>query len=302
MVESRAYAVIDRAAETLEQLSRELRALSNRASSNGVSATESEEWRAHYDDREIIMRLRRFWDGVTLEPKLPVGAYEIDLSTRVGRWELLVLAVLRAARVREYVVTSTFAALKGEGVLQGDGLIADTPRNREKALKVMKSFYKALAHKAAKVEALFDNYARLESMWAGDLNNVYAAAAGDASTIIGHLTEFKQIGKMAYWICRTLKAHGVWPEPGREATRYDDRPVYLPLRRLGLITDFDRMCNSQHMERILTELDGDVLPLYFQGQTLCSQNNVDVCLAECPVASWCTFPRTDRGDGSGGLP
>src|SRR5690606_41804816 len=88
------------------------------------------------------------------------------------------------------------------------------------------------------------------------------------------------------------KAHGIWTDVDAEATLYLDRTTDLPLRRLRLVGAPDEERSGGASLRFVDEyMAGDVIPLYLQGLVLCQQEDPGVCVAECPLASRCPFPR-----------
>jgi hypothetical protein len=244
---------------------------------------------------DLAATLAAFWRGVTLGPKLPVGPVTVDLSTPEGRWHLLLLAVLRGARVRDQVVEETFAALVQRDLARFDRFLRPDPQLKSQLLSIFSDSYRALGNREAKIDALFANAALLEREYGGDLNNVYLAAQGDGQALIRSLQRFKQIGRVAYWVCRTLKVHGVWSDVDPEATLYLDRTTDLPLRRLGLIGGPEEERSGDAALRFVDQyMAGDVIPLYLQGLVLCQQDDPGVCLAECPFASQCPFPENSE--------
>lgn len=287
-------AIIDRTADLLFDLAFELRELSGQ--SGGAGRPQSPPSKG-----EIVRRLKAFWQGTTLPPLLRVGDAEVDLTIPQGRWELLVLALLRAARVREEVVAATFVALRKARLLDLDRLADGSDSVRREVEGVFALHYKALGSKEAKIDALMANARRLRDVWGGDLHNVYEAAADDEE-LLAELRRFRHINRIALWICRTLRAHGVWPRVGARASAYQDRAVRTPVERLRLAAvagaePFEPAIHSgaglaEEAERIVRGLfDGDVLWLYLHGSTLCLQDDPNVCYAECPVSSWCSFPQ-----------
>lgn len=241
---------------------------------------------------DLAATLAAFWRGVTLGPKLPVGPVTVDLSTPEGRWHLLLLAVLRGARVRDQVVEETFAALVQRDLARFDRFLRPDPQLKSQLLSIFSDSYRALGNREAKIDALFANAALLEREYGGDLHNVYLATQGDGAALVRSLQRFKQIGRVAYWICRTLKAHGIWTDVDAEATLYLDRTTDLPLRRLRLVGAPDEERSGGASLRFVDEyMAGDVIPLYLQGLVLCQQEDPGVCVAECPLASRCPFPR-----------
>lgn len=248
--------------------------------------------------REIAQRLRRFWAGVSMSPVLDVGGTRVDLRTTQGRWELVVLAVLTGARVREEVAVRTFRALRQQGLLRFEVLSTDEDA-RAGVHEVFHRHYRALGDRRAKADALIENARRLVDEWQGDLNNLYLDSLKDGG-LASRLRQFAQIDRMALWVCRTLKVRGIWPAAPIEDCLYIDRPVRLPLERLPLgYGGLEEERARRALELIEELFEGDVFPLYLQGTSLCAQDDVETCLSECPVAPWCRFPkgaRPRRGD------
>lgn len=238
----------------------------------------------------VATTLVAHWSGEDLGPTLTVGDHEIDLATPQGKWELLILAVLKGARVRDAVVQETFLALVERGLTDLELLASRSSAVRAAVAEVLRETYRALGRKEAKVEALMENAARVVEEYGGDLDRLYHRTGGDDAALIRELQRFKQVGAVAHWYCRTLKVHGVWPDVGGEATRFFDRYTDMPLVRLGLIGEDEAGPPARLGERFVDlYLDGDATPLYLQGLLLCSQNRPVVCLAECPLHSRCLY-------------
>ncbi len=284
--------VLDRTAGALIDLAYELRELCPDRAGVAERATDAQRL-------EIVKRISAFWNGVKLSPVLDVEDVTVDLTSAQGRWELLVLALLRAARVNEAVANRTFATLKREELLCLRELSAESTALRMRIDAVFESRYRALGRREDKVNALFKNAKLLVDRWDGDLSNLYVAA-GDDRELIRLLQEFHQVKRIALWVVRTLRVHGVWVDAGVSASAYMDRWVRLPESRLGLSDaphggdERSAPIQTELTAAMVNELfNGDVLPVFLQGYSLCAQNDPEVCLAECPVASWCSFPRID---------
>lgn len=238
----------------------------------------------------IAKKLREHWSGVVVGSVMSVGSIKVDLATAQGRWQLMILAVLRGARVRERSIEETFAALVQQGLTDLERLATGGPQVELELLQVFTAHYRALTSRQSKVDALMTNAALLKSEYGGDLHNLYLALRDDSEALIKALRRFKQVGQVAYWMCRTLKVHGIWPDLGPEATQYLDRYTDLPLERLELRVPFDEeRPGSTAMRFAAKHLGGDTVPLYLQGFILCSQNDVTVCRSECSLASECRY-------------
>lgn len=290
--------MLEQAASSLDHAAQKLRVIKttllggHEAPLSFPQAEQDPEKALRGDPGEIAEKLAAFWHGVTLGPKLSVGPVTVDLSTAEGRWHLLVLAVLRGARVRERVVEETFAALIQRDLIDFGRLVRADHATKSRLLSVLSQTYRALGNREAKVEAFIANAAILQREYAGDLHNVYLAVQGEATPLIQSLQRFKQVGRVAYWICRTLKVHGIWPDVGAEATQFLDRSTDLPLQRLGIVDkDQEERSGRAALRFVVQHLRGDVTPLHLQGLVLCSQGEAAVCLSECPLASRCPFPQ-----------
>ncbi|MFO7318111.1 MAG: hypothetical protein FWJ64_01240 [Limnochordia bacterium] len=253
----------------------------------GCRGAASGEDPAAYVARHLAAR----WSREARDPIFTAGGVEIDLTTAHGKWQLLMLAVLKGARVREAVVYRTFAGLVERGLDRLEKLAADSAFTREELEEVLARRYRALTRREAKVEALVENAARLLREYGGDLDRLYAAAGGDSQALVRALQEFKQMGVTAHWLCRVLKHHGIWPGAGPEATRYFDRYTELPLQRLGLVAGGAGGGRGGGAAKFVDAyLGGDTLPLYRHGLFLCSRDDAALCRAECPFHRLCTFP------------
>lgn len=247
--------------------------------------------------RVACKRIRNFWHQVRLAPVLQIGEASIDLKTPQGRWELMALALLKGARVKVNVVEETFVELKKRGLLEFETVIREAPETRQAVAEVLEQTYKALGHKQAKLDALFVNGKMLYDTWQGDLNNIYLRYRGEDAKLLKQLRSFRQIDQIAFWICRTLKVHGVWPYVGSKCVAYMDRYTHIPVERLNLArSDLsnDLRGIAHVVGGVVSELfDDDTIPLYLHGLNLCSQDDVAVCLSECPVSAWCSYPQKD---------
>ena len=289
--------VLGRTAGALFEIASELRELC----APGASGRKRGE---HPGQPEVVRRIKSFWEGVRLPPVFDAGPVRIDLSEPQGRWELLVLAMLRAARVREEIAARTFQALKDESLLDLRLLAKGEAETRRRVERVLDRHYKALGSRQAKAEAIVENARLLVNEWGGDLARLYDAGAGDEE-LLRRLQRFRQINRVALWICRTLRAHGIWQGIGPQASRFLDRTVSTPVARLRLGSlpgegeeglqrvDLRRLADATESV-VESHFGGDVIWLYSHGYSLCLQNDPNVCYAECPVSPWCTFPRGEE--------
>lgn len=261
-----------------------VKALSSVNSLRKTADDQGPDSRAHsMTDEEILGRLEAFWDGVSMAPVMTFVDVRIDLGTAQGRWELLVLAVLLGARVTRRSVADTFGALRDEGLLELSAIADPSEAALRRAESILESTYRALGHKSGKLAAIVHNAGTVRDQWNGDVHDLYVGLLGpdgiDEDALLRSLKSLKHIKRLAYWVCRTMKAHGLWRELGTEAVRYHDSQSRLPLERLALPT---RPAEGH--------VPVNVLPYYLQGVHLCAENDPATCHAECPVAKWCSFP------------
>lgn len=258
-------------------------------SQQGSSLTPDETVR----QRETAQRLVAHWRHTQGDGIYRGRGFAIDLHSTEGRAQMLVLANLLAAKVRDEVAEQTFIELSALGLLQAERLAKGSPEDRALALDVLQASYKAVTDKAAKVQAIYDNQVRLATEWQGDLNNIYAACAGDDGALLRALQSFAHLKRRAVWLIREFRAHGVWTTVGREASAYYDRHVYRVLDRLGMgeSPSGDRRSPGRHEGRhvVSTLFAGDVVPLYLHGSRLCIHDDHKLCAGMCPVKENCTF-------------
>lgn len=242
---------------------------------------------------EVWKDLINLWQQQT-----PDGFYRgrrlvIDLNNAEGRSQMLVLANLLAARVTEHIAENTFMALGAAGLLEHQRLLAGSASDRERALDILRTTYRALADKERKVEAIYANQARLAAEWDGDLHNVYLAAEGDDEKLIKMLHGFAHLRQRAFWLAREMKVSGVWPKVGTEATAYYDVHIRRILVRLGLtqLGETDDWLASRHecQELVDSLFHGDVIPFYLHGSRLCIHDDHTICESACPVKAQCSF-------------
>lgn len=217
----------------------------------------------------------------------------IDLNNPEGRAQMLVLANLLAARVAETVAESTFLALGEAGLLDLDRLLEGSATDREKALDILRTTYRALTDKERKVEAIYRNQALLKAEWQGDLHNVYLAAEGDDEKLIETLQGFAHLRQRAFWLAREMKISGVWPRVRTHASAYYDVHIRRVLARLGftrLGEGDDWLATRRECQEVVDGLfDGDVIPFYLHGSRLCVHDDRTICATSCPVKELCSF-------------
>lgn len=243
--------------------------------------------------RLVAKQLKRYWDQRPGDGIYRSSDVLIDLNAPQGRSEMLVLAVLKAAKIREGVAEKAFLALRSEGLLAQERLVEADPADIERVETILREQYRAQISKRAKTEALFQNQRRLVEDWGGDLHHVYLAHRGDGSAIVTSLQQFQQIASRAVWLCREMAAAGVWKGLAPESTAYLDIHVRQPLFRLGLA----KTCKGTSWENIRQEcmyaidqyFDGDLIALARHGSTLCRQEALHVCQTECTVNRACSF-------------
>lgn len=241
--------------------------------------------------RRLVARLVAHWAAYKPPSVFESGDVAFDLATPEGRSRLLVFAVLSAAKLREGVAERAFLALEAAGLLSPDRLRQAEPSDQGLALNILQSEYKALISKAAKVNAIYANQRLLDEVWGGDLSDIYLTFCGDDAALISALQQFAQMKSRAYWLCRELKAHGIWTEVGPEASLFVDVDVRRAMHNLGLVRPDASSYEATREaceEVIRNDFGGDVLPLYRHGRQLCAGASFERCLSKCPVMSACS--------------
>lgn len=224
----------------------------------------------------------------------------IDLTNAQGRWELVVLALLLAARVSEAVAEYAFVLLREGGLLSFGRVLAQTPVDMIRMREILEAEYRALIDRSCKISAIYSNARLLEQSYRGDLQNAYlqhthqgAACDGKSASLnlLRSLRQLHQINNRAAWICRTMAEAGLWVNLPPEATAYYDRHVRCALYRLGLIDDTSVSgAVSNNSEVAVRELfGGDTIPLYRMGRFLCLPADPDLCTAKCAVTRFCRY-------------
>lgn len=243
--------------------------------------------------RRIAQQLRRQWEKRPGDGIFRSGEVLIDLNTSQGRCELLALAVLKAARIREGVAERAFLALRSEGLLAPECLVRADPVDVERVESILREQYRAQISKRAKTEALFHNQQWLRESWGGDPHHIYLAHFGNGRAIVATLQNCQQIVSRALWFCREMAAAGIWEGLAPESTSYLDIHVRQPLYRLGMVNAY-RGTTWENIRRecfraIDQYFDGDLIALARHGSTLCRQEALHVCQTECTVKYACSF-------------
>ena len=230
---------------------------------------------------------------------------DIDLTTPQGRWELLVLTMLLAARVGEVVAEKTFMSLQAAGLLLPERLAAATTADRQEVWDILSAEYRAPIKKKKKEEALYSNASRLMSMYNGDMQNIYedgsfsdpAHMAEASGAVLAKLRAFDQIDMRAKWYCRCMGEAGLWLGLSAEVQLFIDAYVRLVLRRLGL----SQACNEwpkarQEMVAVIERFfAGDAASLYKLGRFGCLTADAEFCRSYCQLEPYCLFRRKSGG-------
>lgn len=204
----------------------------------------------------------------------------IDLSTAQGRWELLALAVLYGAPVKEDVAERAFLGLRSAGLLDLHVLAPAGEGTMQAVLRCLKETYFARTSKEQKAQALRSNGQLLLQRWGGDLMQLYCEAEADGDLVISHLTEFHHVRKRAPWIALMMCRGGLWSLPTghicfvesgvrtalAKLTITRKRPV-----REGELTD--KECDYV----IQRYFQGDASGLAYLGRTSCKRESLADC-------------------------
>jgi endonuclease III len=233
---------------------------------------------------------------------------EIDLENRQGRWELLVLGVLLAARVSEEVAEAAFDALRQEGLLVWPEVMGGSADDQARLSEVLVREYRAVIDRERKAAAIKANAALLAEQWQGDLHAIYTAlveepvaqgtsdVAAASQQLLRALRQFRQIDTRARWICRVCREAGIWPLLAEEVTVYYDRHVRLALQRLGLLKETGLWpAIRRDMEAQVSALFGfDTASLYKLGRFLCLPSDLRLCRSKCLAYPYCAYRKGHR--------
>ncbi|HHW14146.1 MAG TPA: hypothetical protein GXX28_04330 [Firmicutes bacterium] len=250
--------------------------------------------------------LRQAWrgrqeDGTRFVFRRGREEVRLELGTREDRFALLILAILAGAKVQESIAAATLKALREQGLTHPDRLAARTPPDEAAVRTVLQESYRALASKAQKADALFAAAVRVAGLYDGDPLNIHLPGQPWQETLEA-LRGFAHLKSRAYWFCREMRRHGLWPDLEPQACAAVDPPVKLALWRLGYVgrnavflRDIPAAECLQAIERFF---GGDPLPLFYQGERLCRPARPALCAEECRVAAYCkrqeqTAPRTN---------
>ncbi|MGE5508451.1 MAG: hypothetical protein ACM3RP_08235 [Chitinophagales bacterium] len=249
--------------------------------------------------RETALTLRKAWqrrggDGNLLNLRRGKEEVTLDLSNPEGRFTLLLLAILLAAKVQEAAALKALGTLAERGLTQRERLAARAKADEEAVLEVLQQHYRALANKAQKAAALFGAAERITVKYGGDLLNVREPGQPWQATLQA-LQEFPHLKSRAFWLCREMARHGLWPDLEPQACSAVDAPVKLALWRLGYVGHDAAFLREIPAAECLKAVDrffsGDTLPLFYQGENLCRRGQPRLCLEECRVARFCLRPR-----------
>lgn len=217
---------------------------------------------------------------------------EIDLGGEQGRFELAALAILCGAKVKESVAYDTFNALRERGLLRMDTVCEASPEDREAMEGILKERYRALTHKGQKVAAVIEAARKIRADYQGDLARVRQGE--DWRATLTALQAFPHIKSRAFWICRELRRHGVWPGLDHRACSAVDTSVKLALWRTGFVGREALFLRdipaSACLAAIDTYFDGNSLPAFYQGERLCRRNDGATCETACRVRKDCLSP------------
>ncbi len=251
----------------------------------------------------VARALREAWRGQKTEGTAFVlrrGREEVhlDLAEREGRFALLLLAILAGARVQEATAVATFNALRERGLAGLDRLAARRDGDGPAVREVLREHYRALASKAQKAEALFAAAERVVQRYGGDPGNVHQPGQPWAETLRA-LREFPHLKSRAYWLCREMHRHGLWPDLEPRACAAVDTPVKLALWRLGFVGREAAFLRDITAGDCLQAIDryfgGDAFSLFYQGERLCRPGWTGLCEGECRVAAYCRGERRSEG-------
>ncbi|MGI6081586.1 MAG: hypothetical protein ACOYEP_01760 [Limnochordia bacterium] len=218
---------------------------------------------------------------------------QIDLTNPQGRWELLVLAVLLAARVSESVAETAFEALQRHGLLDLERMRLMRSQDTHQVGEILHGEYRGIVDRGKKAAALFANAQMLHDIYDGDLNRLYELGRTSAE-VVPMLQQFKQIHTRARWLCRSMHEAGLWTDLAKDEVVFLDSHVRRALSRLGLVDNnqaWPRL--KQEMYKVITDLfDGDTTCLYRLGRYVCSVIEPETCNGQCPLRDICLYAQS----------
>lgn len=231
----------------------------------------------------------------------------IDLTTQQGRWELVVLALLLAARISESVVERTFQLLRESGLLEYERVLIQRLTDVTQTQEILQAEYRALINRNRKVMAIYSNAKWLADYYDGDIQRIYdscypeedvddptmateEAAADAASELIRRLRKLQQIDSRARWISRVMLEAELWPQVPVAATVYFDRHVRCVLQRLGVIATGQLQDQLHAAEEAIEALfNNDTIGLSRLGKYVCQKHDPVLCAQKCCLYEYCSY-------------
>lgn len=227
---------------------------------------------------------------------------QIDLTNPQGRWELLALGVLLAARLSETVAETAFEALRRHGLLDLGVMLEKRPEDMRQLSEVLGVEYRGIVDRGKKASALYENAQRLHELYDDDLNTLYEQSHASAR-VVGLLQQFKQIHNRARWVCRCMHEAGLWTDLSKGEILYCDAHVRRALARLGLVDNSQTWAVvKEQMQSVVEEIfDGDTSSLYRLGRYMCLSSGPQPCNNECSLTDLCPYTRSHRLEAQRGV-
>jgi endonuclease III len=218
---------------------------------------------------------------------------QIDLTNSQGRWELLVLGVLLAARVSEAVAETTCEALRQNGLLDLGRMLQMREQDMHRLGEVLGAEYRGIVDRGKKGMALYENAQRLHDVYGGDLNRLYEQSYASRE-VVQALQEFRQIHTRARWVCRCMHEAGLWTSLSRSEMLYCDAHVRRALVRLGLVdgTKAWAVVKEEIQGVVDRVFDGDTTCLYRLGRYKCLSS--EACNPRCSLVDLCSYMQSGR--------
>ena len=247
----------------------------------------------------IARQLEGYWLDQPPPSTLERYGEDVDLSTPQGRWELLALAVLLGAPVARYRVEETFCALRRQGLLALEQVVAAEGHWVQAVDVVLETWYRGPVRRTAQRDRLVRAARVLVEQFGGDLQRIWELAAGDVERCRQLLRQsFDGVDRLAGWMLREMGRKGAWPDAHRHpAALYVDVHVRRVLENLGLLEAGSSLREAER--RVLAAFGGVGTALFYQGRERCGRRSLAVCLKHCTVSQFCVQLRRWVADGEG---
>ncbi|MBO8125622.1 MAG: hypothetical protein H0Z38_00105 [Firmicutes bacterium] len=245
------------------------------------------------DLEETAARVYQDWQDSPKTGKVwtRTGDIELDLGTPLGRFELLIYAILSGAKVQVSTVDRTFSELRKRGLTKAANLAAVEGDRIESIISVFRRHYRALTSRQRKADALVEAGVRVLAECAGDIGGAFQLVGGDSDRLLDYIRGFSGIDLRAYWFCREMKQAGIWPKVSDSVCLAVDAEIKLPLWYLGFVgTDsyyLRDVSTKECLQAIQNYFHGNPFPLLVKSRHWCQKGDSRLCAGQCRVYEHC---------------